>query len=226
MLWRRLGGTSLSPKSGKYLPNAWHCPIPYFLHNIPLWRIVIRTSNDSILVWWCMVCELIWLSHWYGFTVSCIYTGKLKCRLQVVKFTPGLFRDSGKCTVEYGLIWRGSVTILSDILRFFARVKNGDCLRKCRGHLTITARSAARRASTPETSRAKIVLLEKMSFSTAFPCDHHYLSPHKMAAKNHRLSWHCRFKQLFMVQPGAVKLDLWRHWMHEIQVHLVASENQ
>ena len=36
--------------------------------------------------------------------------------------------------------------------------------------------------------------VEKMSFSAALPCGHHYVSPHKMAAKNHRLSWHCRFK--------------------------------
>ena len=27
------------------------------------------------------------------------------------------------------------------------------------------------------------------------------------------------------VQPGAVKLVLWHHWMHEIQVHPVTPEN-
>ena len=31
-------------------------------------------------------------------------------------------------------------------------------------------------------------------FSAALPCSRHYFSPHKMAAKHHRLSWHCRFK--------------------------------
>ena len=77
---------------------------------------------------------------------------------------------------------------------FFARVKNGDYLRKCRGHQTMTAQSAPRRASPPKTSRAKVVFLEKMSFSAAFPCGRHYFSPHKMAAKYHRISWHCRFK--------------------------------
>ena len=31
--------------------------------------------------------------------------------------------------------------------------------------------------------------VEKMSFSAALSCGRHYFSPHKMAAKNHRLSW-------------------------------------
>ena len=33
----------------------------------------------------------------------------------------------------------------------------------------------------------------KYRFSAALPCGRHYFPPHKMAAKNHRLSWHCRF---------------------------------
>ena len=32
--------------------------------------------------------------------------------------------------------------------------------------------------------------------------------------------------RLFGIQPGAVKLVLWHHLMHEIQVHPVTSENQ
>ena len=82
----------------------------------------------------------------------------------------------------------GSVTIFSDFLRFFARGKNGDCSRKCRGHHTMTARSAARTASPAKLSREKVVFLEQLSFSAALSCGRHYFSPHKMAAKNHRLS--------------------------------------
>ena len=62
--------------------------------------------------------------------------------------------------------------------RFFARIKNDDCLRKCRGYQAMTARSATRRASPPETSRAKIVFLEKKTFSLAFACGRHYFSPY------------------------------------------------
>ena len=46
-----------------------------------------------------------------------------------------------------------------EIQWFFARVKNGDCSRKCRGHQTISARSAVRTASPPS-------WVEKMSFSS------------------------------------------------------------
>ena len=57
-------------------------------------------------------------------------------------------------------------------------------------------RSAARTASPPKLSRENVVFLQKMSFSAAFSCGRHYFSPHKMVAKNHRLSWHCRFKPI------------------------------
>ena len=49
-------------------------------------------------------------------------------------------------------------------------------------------------ASPPQLSRENVVFFEQLSFSEALPCGRHYFSPHKMAAKNHRLSWHCRFK--------------------------------
>ena len=78
-------------------------------------------------------------------------------------------------------------------LRFFARAKNGDCSRKRRGRQTMTARSAARTASPPKLSRENVVFLKQLSFSAALPCGRHYFSPHKMAAKNHQLLWHCRF---------------------------------
>ena len=80
------------------------------------------------------------------------------------------------------------------VFALFCASKNGDCSRKCRGHHIMTARSAARTTSPPNLSRANVVFLQKMLFSAAFPCGHHYFSPHKMTAKNHRLSWHCRFK--------------------------------
>ena len=42
--------------------------------------------------------------------------------------------------------------------------------------------------------------VEQVSFSAVLPCGRHYYSPHKMAEKNHRLSWQCRFKlSLFSV---------------------------
>ena len=92
-------------------------------------------------------------------------------------------------TLVKGAVSRYSV----HFLRFFARGKNGDCSRKCRGHHTMTARSAARTASPAKLSRENVVFLEQLSFSAALPCGRHYFSPHKMAAKNHRLSWHCCF---------------------------------
>ena len=59
----------------------------------------------------------------------------------------------------------------------------------------MTARSAARTAPPAEVSRENVVFLEQLSFSVALPCGRHYFSPHKTAAKNHRLSLHCRFKR-------------------------------
>ena len=89
---------------------------------------------------------------------------------------------------------KGAVSQYSVIFcAFFARGKNGDCSRKCRGHQTMTARSAMRTASPLELSRENVVFLEQLSFYAALPCGRHYFSPHKMGAKNHRLSWHCRF---------------------------------
>ena len=89
---------------------------------------------------------------------------------------------------------KGAVSRYSVIFcAFFCARKNGDCSRKCRGHQTMTARSAARTASPAKLSRENVVFLEQVSFSASLPCGRHYFSPHKMAAKNHRLSWHCRF---------------------------------
>ena len=36
---------------------------------------------------------------------------------------------------------------------------------------------------------------EHLSFPVALPCCRHFFSPHKMAAKSHRLSSHCRYRQ-------------------------------
>ena len=77
---------------------------------------------------------------------------------------------------------------------FFCAAKNGDCSRKSRGHQTMTARSAAGTTSLSKLSRVNVVFLEQLSISAALPCGRHYFSPHEMATKNHRLSWHCRFK--------------------------------
>ena len=82
---------------------------------------------------------------------------------------------------------RGSVTIFSDFLHFFARVKNGDCSRQPRGHPTMTVWSAAQTTSPPKKSRANVAFRGLALWPPLF-------SPHKMAAKNHRLSWHSRFK--------------------------------
>ena len=60
----------------------------------------------------------------------------------------------------------------------------------------MTARSAALTTSPSKLSRVNAIFFE--SISAALPCGRHYFSPHKMAAKNHRLSWHCRFNFLFV----------------------------
>ena len=36
--------------------------------------------------------------------------------------------------------------------------------------------------------------VEQLSFSAVLPCGRHYFPHKKMAEKNHRLSWHCRYK--------------------------------
>ena len=101
----------------------------------------------------------------------------------------------------------------------FARAKNGCCLRKCRGHL---ARSAARTASPPQPSRANIVFLEQLSFSAALPSGRHYFSPHKMAAKNHRLSWHCRFN--ISISFSSRGWNSSRIELHGRRVHLLSED--
>ena len=86
--------------------------------------------------------------------------------------------------------FKGAVSRYSVIFcAFFARANNGDCSRKCRGHRTMTARSAARTTSPPKLSRANIVFRGLALWPPLF-------FPHKMAAKNHRPSWHCRFNFL------------------------------
>ena len=80
----------------------------------------------------------------------------------------------------------GSVTIFSEFLRFFFCASKKWLLIAQVSR--ISARSAARTASPPQLSRANVVFLEQLSFSAALPCGRHYFSPHKMAAKNHRLS--------------------------------------
>ena len=45
------------------------------------------------------------------------------------------------------------------------------------------------------------------------PCGSHYISPHKMAAKYHRLSWHCRFKVVL-----SANWAFWRNIPLSVQV--------
>ena len=68
---------------------------------------------------------------------------------------------------------KGSVTIFSDILRIFCAATNGDCSRKCRGHQTMTVRSAARTTSPSKLSHVNVVFLEPYC---RFPrsCGRHY----------------------------------------------------
>ena len=42
---------------------------------------------------------------------------------------------------------------------------------------------------------------------------------HSFVASKQRDELDCKNELKFSVQPGAVKLVLWRHWLHEIQVH-------
>ena len=84
-------------------------------------------------------------------------------------------------------VWpfKGAVSRYSVIFcTLFARAKYGHCSRKCHGYQLGQPREQLHRPS----------WVEQLSFSAAWPGGRHYFSPHKMAAKNHRLSWHCRFK--------------------------------
>ena len=75
----------------------------------------------------------------------------------------------------------------------------------------MTARLAAQTTSPPKLSRENVVFLEQMSFSAALPSGHHYFSPRKMAAKNHWLSWHCRFNSQ-SVAPSSTYIRIFSFW--------------
>ena len=114
---------------------------------------------------------------------------------------------------------------------FFARVKNGNCSRKCRGHQIMTARSAARTTSPPKLSRANVVFLQKMLFSAAFPSGRHYFSHTKWLPKITDYRDAAALKKIVKVQHHSCltfKIELllkwwscvdrsWtpRHWNHK-----------
>ena len=74
-----------------------------------------------------------------------------------------------------------------------------------------SVRSAARTTSPPQLSRANVIFLEQLSCSTALPCGRHFF-PHKMAAKNHWLSWHCRFKSKQPLRFRSVQIFSTASW--------------
>ena len=123
---------------------------------------------------------------WFGIKIS-LKTEIKKCE-NWHRCSP--FLHKRHCNPKKGAVSRYSVI---SFVFFFVR-KNGDCSRKNCGHQTMTARSAARTASLLQLSRANVAFVEQLSFPAALPCGRHYFSPNKIAAKNHRLSWHCRFK--------------------------------
>ena len=86
----------------------------------------------------------------------------------------------------------------------------------------MTARSVARTTSSPKLGRANVV------FSRSCLAADIIFFPHKMAAKNHRLSWHCRFKAKRRMQNlGKRKCKLianfsWQ-WRHHSRLSLSLS---
>ena len=87
------------------------------------------------------------------------------------------------------LIIKGAVSRYSVIFcSFFARAKNGDCSHKCRGHQTITARSATRTTSPAKLSQANVFFSSNCRFLRSCLAAAIIFPTHKMAAKNHRLS--------------------------------------
>ena len=84
---------------------------------------------------------------------------------------------------------KGAVSRYSVIfLRFLPEQKRATARANVADIKTTTGRSAAQITLPPKLSLANVVFLEQLSFSAALPCGRHYFSPHKMAAKNHRLS--------------------------------------
>ena len=61
--------------------------------------------------------------------------------------------------------------------------------------------------------------------STGFPLQLVYVSPTLRARSWIAMEFFFVFYSPARIQPGAVKLVLWRHWMHATQVHPVMSEN-
>ena len=94
--------------------------------------------------------------------------------------------------VELALL-RGSVTIFSDFWRFFLREQKMAQVSRTSDY----DRSVNRVNNfTAQAESSKIFFSpEQLSFPVALPCCRHYFSPHKMAAKSHRLSSHCRYRQ-------------------------------
>ena len=92
------------------------------------------------------------------------------------------------------MIWIGFMGQSHNVQWFFAlfwRARNGDCSRRCCGHQTMKARSAAPTASPPKTSRARVVF---RGLFRGLACWPPLFFPTQKDWQNHWLSWHCRFK--------------------------------
>ena len=102
-------------------------------------------------------------------------TSKLKEMKILAKYKP-------KMILTKEAVSQSSVIFLC----LFCVSKNGNCLRKCRRHQTMTAQSAERTASPPKTSRSNVVFRNLARWPPLF-------FPTQNGWKKRRLLWHCRF---------------------------------
>ena len=82
-----------------------------------------------------------------------------------------------------------------DIQWFFAHFLREQKMAAARASVADISSVCRANSFTAQAVSSKCHFSQQLSFFAAFPCGRHYFSPQKMAAKTHRLSWHCRFKK-------------------------------
>ena len=99
-----------------------------------------------------------------------------------------------KCLSE-GWMWKGQCHDMQWYFALFCASKKWRLLAQVSRTSDHDSSVSRAKSFTAQDESSKNRFLEKMWFSAAYPCGRHYFSPHRMAAKNHRLSWRISFVQ-------------------------------
>ena len=145
--------------------------------------------------------SILAITHGFFSTGSCCCWGKwyFSCRplwVSTVSFSscPWVLYSPYTGIEPCSLGVKGAVSRYSVIfLRIFAWVKKGDCSRKCGGHQTMTVPVSRANSFTAQAESRKCRFPPENVVFRGLPLWPPLFFPYKMAAKNHQLSWHCRF---------------------------------